>query len=392
MKLQQRKISILILIALFGTMGVGSLSLISVGRAAESEPKDDIYCLTIYDLYEIMAQFDFEGGDDLSPSTYMDLLEAIVEEGSGPHASPNSIDITDYNANQGDTNTTVTITVEGTIGDCDSVFSQIYLSDNNDDGVALAYDDSGFRYTDLETDTTTTAEGDVSGDTLTIEYPNTVYDYNEDGDFMGIMMCMSGNPENPETIEACFDFFPNSLTDDLDPGFYDGGEPITEFIDDIANFLLPWLCRGGAFIIFLSLIALVGKVLIDRQKLYLRIPGGVILGFLFYPEIFYLLDLELMESGIMITTMVLSIMDLIAIISLMLFQAFQFMNNFNLIDDNAWSIFLPAALLLVEGILFITPFFGCVYAVHTIITVVIWIIILTGALYITEFYSKGRLK
>lgn len=390
MKLKQNKISIIILILLIGTMGIGMAAAVPPTTAADEydDPKDDIYCMSMWDLYEIIYSMGFDASDT-DMDVYNQIGEAIIEEGT-QSCCPNCIDVISYEADQGDTNTTVTITTQDTISDCSESRAQIFLADDSDDGIGLVWDGSSFEYYDVEADTTHAAEGDVSGDTLTIEFPNSVYDYNEDGDFVGMLMTLQGTGSDPMSGEACIDMFPNSGYGDIDPGLYDGGEPITEFVDDIANFLLPWMCRSGAFILVISALALIGKVLIDRKNLYLRIPGGVLLGFLIYPEIFYLLDINLTTATLQ--GIVFGIMDLIAVISLILFSAFQFMNNFNLLDDNAWSIILPSVLILAEGIMFLTPFFGCITAIYTIITIVIWAIILTAGLMLTEKYSKERLK
>jgi hypothetical protein len=385
-----------------GVLGLCMVGLI-IGVAAEdysyTDPADDIICMTAAQWMEIAEGYDF----DEAPSDFEVFLEYLDEaaEVGAISATPDCIDILTVVWSVGDPNTTLTITMEGNIHDCDYVqimllgncsgemlgFSYRYMTG---EGEEIGYVDADGNFTE--------SEGGVSGESVSWEFPTDDLTFTEDCSFFLIAFTLSGSFDDPESLLICFDYLGTGIyADRFNPGAgsYTGWDPITEFLDTVAEFIFWFMCGRLPYLTLMALLIIIAKLLMDRKNPYLHWTGfglGVVeLWSLFW----YFLDINLLSPDPIFGISLMAIFDIITCICFILFIIVSYANTYNLLDDNEWLYYFGIALMLVQSLLFLLlPFFYyCAgQPTYSILALCIILVVCIILFIISEKHSKPRLK
>lgn len=375
-----------------------------------TDPVDDLRCFTEDDIENIEEFFD----DMDDPRDIADAVLEIWDAGT-MSATPDCIDMTliSFEEVWGD-KVKLTITVEGQFSDCPFAVFLIWGNCSEGDYIAFIM---------IET---TTSEG---GSTET----NAYYGYaNEDGDEdsgnadmnegMNEVSITYPEPEadcslfimgmaTDETHELlCIDLFPNSLyevnpfdpTDPNNPFFnepvseirYNGWDPVTNFVDNVAYLVFGMMCGRLGFLLILATLVIAFKILIDRKNDVIMGIGAIGEGFTAWITLWYLLDINMMVPDPVLEFSLLGLLDILSCVFILVFVAYTFMNQYKFVNDGEWSWVLAYAFMIIETCLFLTPwwFYSCngqptltlTYQIIALIPCVI-------AIFMTEYYSKGRL-
>lgn len=362
-----------------------------------SDPADDIYCLSALEYILLVGEMDMPD----SISDISDVLDDIISD-SDPSTGPDCIDMIEVEIRVLDPNSTMIITMEGNIADCEYV--QIFVWGNCSGeafGMNAIYssgnmgmdEEESFSFTvDGETNET---EGSISGAEISWDFPTDSYPFDEDCSLLIVAMTFQGDPAEWEDMTICFDVFPNeAFGDGGNGGSYEGWDPITEFFDTISSIIFWFMCGRMAYIYFMIILIFIAKIMMDRKNQYVRYSGMGLMGVSIWSMIWYTLEINLLGDPLFGWSIP-SYMDLVIMVSLIAFALIQFANNFNFLDDNIWLLTLAFSLSLSETFLYLTPLYYYFCRGDVIIALVVQIIVFIVAIvgmYITEKYSKKRLK
>lgn len=365
-----------------------------------TDDKDDIRCFT-------KAQIQAFGIiiEEAAPENADQLIEQINNYWTVGtlSATPDCIDMLKVTITELGDMATLSITMEGNIKDCDIV--AIYLYGNCTGtpwGLRIIYSSGGlgggetsqYDYVDEE-GTTHSGTPEIDGSEISVEYPNV-----ENCNINILAMTYNTHSEI-----LCCDKFPDPSS--FTPGGGDGSgsgsvpipyvgwDPITGFFDTIAGFMFGWLCGRLPYLLLMAIFLTVTKVLMDRKNIVALIFGMILSIISFWSLFWYLIDINFLAVDPLFTVSLMSILDLIICGLYLLFVLLTYGNRFGDLDDNEWTFYMAFAMIFIESLLFLSPFyFYYCYGQPTLSLIIefVFLAIFIMTFYLTEKFSKGRLK
>lgn len=387
-----------------------SLMLFAKADSSYSDSVDDLRCFTEDDIENIEEFFD----DVEDPRDIADTVLEIWDTGT-ISATPDCVDMTliSFEDEWGD-NVKLTITVEGQFSDCP--FAVFLIWGNCSEGDFIAFimiettmDEGGnqetnsyYGYANEDGDEDSgNADMNEGMNEVSITYPE------PDVDCSLFIMGMATD----ETHELlCIDLFPNSLyesnpfdpTDPNNPFFeepegenqYNGWDPITNFIDNVSYLIFGVMCGRLGFLLLISMLTIVFKVIVDRKNEVVRSLGGVGEAFVAWVTVWYMFDINFSVPDPVLEFSLLALLDMLTCVFILVFVAYTFANQYKYVNDGEWSWVLAYAFMIIETVLFLTPwwFYSCAgQPTLTLVYQIICLIPCVAAFFVTEYYSKGRL-
>lgn len=378
--------------------------------ASYTDPADDLRCFTEEDIEDLDDYFGDEGELD-DPSEFVDIVLDIWDSGT-ISTTPDCIDMTLITLEDvwGD-EVKLTITVEGVFSACpfaifliwgncsDNDYLAMIMIETNQGGETSAY----YGYVD-EDGNADEGNADMNGDMneASMTYPK------PDGSCSLFIMGMATD----ETRELlCVDLFPNSLYEPSNPfnpddpnnpffnepegeNQYSGWDPVTNFVDNISYLLLGIMCGRLGFLLLITILVIAFKVFIDRKNNVIRVIGAIGEGFTTWITLWYLLDINMAVPDPVLEFSLLSLLDVLSCVFILVFIAYTFLNQFKYLNDGEWSWVLAYAFMMIETVLYLTPWWLYACAGSSTLTLTYQIIALIPcvlAIFMTEYYSKGRL-
>lgn len=394
---------ITILITLFLYVGVVNGQTTYEGN----DNTDDIICVSFLQL--LSSSVDSTGAMSGQFSTFNELetyIDSISELGTVSD-TPDHLDIVNVKIVMDSPNSRIEITMSSDIESQTNqiqVFSQIECNDGSYLDLYMDYDPvaSYEEYGYLDNTTRVQTNGDITNSLIVWYFPSNLIDLTQNCVLKVISFGLDGtvdesNPLSFMNLNACFDSFgigiePTSTSTqstDIIVGFY-------QFL---ASFL--GICGQLGFLWIIGLFILLGKVFMDRKMLALRITGVIIISFQLYPLFVYSWSLNttitsVSVSGFNIITFLTitlpSILSLIPSMCLMFFIFLQYLNNFDIVDDNTWLFGMLYSSGFLSTILYMTPFVSqpCSSPVLSIVIHMILILISIIILVLSDNYSERK--
>ena len=351
----------------------------------ESDPRNDLYRITALDfLYVIGDEFpDIPNeADDIT-----DLVNKMILR-SREVSDPGSIDIREGKIHHGPLFDYFQVDMEDDIDDLDYVIIYAFIESHvNNRWIGLRLELDGTEeyfeyraYGDIEEDNAT---GAFTDNTAWMAFNATHYYYRE-GDTV-LVMSMTGNADfsNPLKSMVYYDFCPNSDVEEKE-GTYAGTDPITQFFDDIADFLFGNIFDGAIpFMILIALLLVLGQVLFDRKNRYAHWIGFAGLLFLCFPIVMYAISINLV--GIMGVPNLLGILEVFVLVNFLVFVTCSMLNNWSVFRRYLWAILVAFVLIDIEQIVYM-----CIYTSQMQIIAVILISIGSVLLYALLRFSRNK--
>ena len=376
---------------IFAIIFMGTITPVNSAHIEEDDPEDDVYEISGLDfLYTIGEDFPNERDED----EITDLIDRAVERSEGGFKRPKCINIKEVIVNTDDPNwTVVVVEMYGDIKDCDYVRVLGFMEDEDDDWVAfkMEYDDGSEDYDWESEDNDNDTVGGCSGDQIGLAFPSSECNWKEDDTLIVVAFTYTGKMSSPSELIVYYDIYPNSLAPETHQGIYQGWDPITQFLSEVAEFLFGWFLPYG-FLPFLLLIALfiaLGQIFMDRKSRILHYIGMAFLLFNLWPILWYSVDLNLV--GVLGLPDAFAILTLFSLLFFAGFIGFSIANNFGVIKK--YRIFYSIALILMLSIeiIYLLIFMNSVHIINMFILTGICITLYI-ALKISKMYGRNKVK
>lgn len=317
---------ILSIMLIFIIIFMGSITPGNSAHIEEDDPEDDLYKITMLDFLYVIGDTMPDRPD--SKEELEELIEKMVLR-SEESTRPSCIDIREICINTDDPNwIALIVEMEGDIDDCDYVQIIGFMEDEDDDwiGFIMEYDSGSTDYSWESEDHDNDTVGGCSGNQIGIALPKSECNWHEDDTLILISMTYSGDFDRPTNSLVFYDIWPNSMIPE-ETTQYQGEEPITQFLSEIAEFLFGWLLPGHIpFLLLIAFLLFFSQLLFDRKNRYAHYIGLACLLFMLYPIFFYSIQLNLV--GIMGLPNVFSISTLIALLWFASFSCLSILNGF----------------------------------------------------------------
>lgn len=339
---------ILLAMLIFAISFFGSITPAKSAHIEEDDPKDDVWKITMLDFLYIIGE-EFPDRPD-SIKDVENVIEKMVVR-SEQVSSPNCIDIEEiYIITDHPIYTAVIIEMEGDIKDCDYVKIIVILDDAHDNWIELEmeWDDSdGEDYEwsseDFEGNDTT---GGISGEQIGIAFPKSECNYDEGDDYIVFAFTFEGREGDPLNSIIYYDFAPNSIVSENVQGLYQGTDPITAYIAQLAQFLFGWFMIGYLPFLFLIALLLAGfRIMTDRINKIIHTVGLILLVLILYPIIFYSISINLV--GVMGLPDAFALLALFTLLCFGIFILISVINNFGIIRRQNKTGFLAGCILMI---------------------------------------------
>jgi hypothetical protein len=193
---------------------------------------------------------------------------------------------------------------------------------------------------------------------------------------------------------------------------------LTNSFELLANNIFPFLCGRLPFIFLIATFIILAKVLADRANRIIHYIGIGLFIFLLYPLIIYMVNIDLTEpfcfefsfsaggtfggfvveetitETICISVPIFSILSIFSLLSLLGFIIVSIFNSRNIyFNDNTWLFFSALSSSFFSSIITMILFAStCTGSVFSLIIIVIYIFASVLIFFITEKFSKKRLK
>jgi len=345
------------------------------------DPKNDVYRITVLDLLYVL-------GDDYPdiPHDVDDFVEVINQliTRSDEVDDPDCIDIDTAEVHHGVLNEFLEIDMEDDIDTCDYVYILVIIeSDNNWVGMSMEYDEGEeeFRYeskNDIDDDNAT---GDFTGNIAWIAFNTTAHYYRESDDL--VVLSITGNPDFGDFLHSYiyYDFCPNSEIEDENlVGSYSGKELITQFLDDIADFLFGWLFDGAlSFLILMLLLIMLGQILFDRFNVWVHYIGFGLMAVMLYPIIVYMISISLI--GVMGLPNILGIIEICILGQFLAFILLSWVNALGIIKKYTIPIVSALISMNLEHIIYMCLIMSSFQIIALIVLIIGSIGIIVGLIY-----------
>lgn len=386
------------------------VALASAASISYPDPTDDLRCFTEDDL-EGLEDMWGEGESPEHPSEIVDAVLSVWSEGT-MSATPDCIDMISVTLEEVWANDVkLTIEVEGSFDDCPMAIFLLWGNCSGNEYVIaimiVTEIDEGdmestsayYSYVD-ENDNHQSGNADMDSgmDEVSVTYPKPEEDCSLV--ILGLAMDSTG-------AVLCCDLFPNALYENPSSGggeggfqehtgseYYDGWDPITNFFDNLAQFLFFFMCGRLGFLYLMGLFVIAFKLMMDRKNMIVANIGMVGNALTMWLMLWYMIEIDIMVADALLDFSLLGLLEFLACLFFIIFVVYTYANHYGFVNDGEWSFVLAYAFMIIEAGMFMTPIYFYECAGQPYLTLVLQIITVGASgilLGFSEKYSKGRL-